>query len=91
MSSRSDAKRKTRIFAKPAPGRTVPLEDGGTWPEAGNDVPLSRYYRRRLADDDIVEAPRPRQEAKSAGGATGNSQDKKPTEAKAAGGDKKES
>lgn len=47
------------IYAKPADGRTVPLEDGGAWPAEGKDVPLTRYVRRRLADGDLVEARRP--------------------------------
>lgn len=47
------------IFAKPAEGRIVPLEDGADWPADGKDVPLNRYYRRRLADGDIVETRRP--------------------------------
>lgn len=52
----------------PAPGRSVPLEDGKPWPativndDDGNEttelmtaiVPNTRYYRRRLRDGDLV-------------------------------------
>ena len=47
----------TRIFAKPAADRVVPLPDGKPWPEQGEWVdPSDRYIRRRLADGDVVRA-----------------------------------
>lgn len=46
----------TKIYAKPAEGRDVPLADGTAWPAEGAWVDRQdRYYRRRLADKDIVE------------------------------------
>lgn len=44
----------------PAKGRTVPLEDGASWPTDAKGQPvaatleLSRYYRRRVKDQDLV-------------------------------------
>lgn len=53
---------------QPAEGRTVPLEDGNAWPTQtkkvkGEDVEvpkaievvMSRYFRRRLRDGDVVD------------------------------------
>lgn len=48
----------------PAEGRSVPLEDGSPWPvdEKGKPIPSAvpdtAFWRRRIADDDIV-APEP--------------------------------
>lgn len=42
------------VFAKPAPGRTVPLPDGTPWPSEGARVARDRYVRRRIADGDLV-------------------------------------
>ena len=44
-------------FVRPADGRVVYREDGGSViPESGEDVPLTTYYRRRLRDGDLVDA-----------------------------------
>lgn len=53
------AKTKTYI---PAPGRSVPHQDGTAWEvdKEGEPVPSalpsSSYYRRRVRDGDLVEA-----------------------------------
>lgn len=44
------------IRIKPADGVLVRLEDGSDYlPPAGLTVPLSHYWRRRLADGDVVK------------------------------------
>ena len=49
-------------LVKPGPDLKVRFEqpERGHIPEEGADVPLTTYYRRRLADGDLVEASRPR-------------------------------
>ena len=43
------------MFVKPAPGRTVPdPERGGVLPVDGRDVPVTTYWQRRVADNDVV-------------------------------------
>ncbi|MCD5329610.1 DUF2635 domain-containing protein [Chromobacterium piscinae] len=56
------------INLKPAAdGLLVRLEDGsGYLPAAGQPVPLTAYYRRRMADGDAVEAQPEPEPAKSA-------------------------
>lgn len=49
----------SKIFARPAPGLSVPLPDGSPWPADGAEVALDQYVRRRIADGDLVEVPRP--------------------------------
>lgn len=46
-----------RVKLKPAPGFLVRYEDPsqGHIPEAGDEVPLTAYYRRRRRDGDLVE------------------------------------
>ena len=49
------------VFARPGEGRVVYREDGsGVIPDEGEAVPLTTYYRRRLDDEDLVRASRPR-------------------------------
>ncbi|WP_205800012.1 DUF2635 domain-containing protein [Microvirga terricola] len=63
---------KTKIYAKPAEGRTVPLVDGSPWPAEGAWVDLQdRYYRRRLADEDIIKTDPVVAEATGKGNAIG--------------------
>ncbi len=50
-----------KVFAKPAPGRVVPLLDGKPCSEAGEWFEESRYLRRRIADGDLIEAKPPTQ------------------------------
>ena len=50
----------------PAPGRTVPQEDGSPWPADGLPVTSSRYIRRRLADGDLIEVASKRAAAETA-------------------------
>lgn len=51
---------ETKIYAKPAEGRDVPLSDGTAWPAEGDWIDLQdRYYRRRLDDGDIVKTKPP--------------------------------
>ena len=49
-------------FLKPAPGLLVRYEDPdrGHIPEDGDELPRTRYYRRRVRDGDLVKATRPR-------------------------------
>ncbi|WP_306050098.1 hypothetical protein [Oceaniradius stylonematis] len=58
------AKEKLRL--KPAPGRTVPLEDGSPWPTKPNgrdktpapvelSVASSLYWRRRIRSGDVID------------------------------------
>lgn len=50
----------SRLYVKPAPGRTVPdPERGGYLPEAGDFVPRNAYWLRRLTDKDVTEAKAP--------------------------------
>ena len=43
---------------KPRAGLKVRLEDGpGCVAEEGQKLPLTAYYRRRIDDKDLVEAP----------------------------------
>lgn len=45
-----------RATLKPAEGLLVWLEDGtGHLPAEGQSVPLTSYYRRRLADGDVID------------------------------------
>lgn len=48
-------------WVKPAQGLKVRFEQpaSGHIPEEGADVPLTRYYRRRLRDGDLVKTRRP--------------------------------
>ncbi|MDI4664714.1 DUF2635 domain-containing protein [Xanthobacter autotrophicus] len=48
-----------KIFARPAPGLTLPLPDGRPWPAEGDWVEKDRYVRRRLAarEIEIVDPP----------------------------------
>ena len=48
-------------WLKPAPGLKVRFEDPsqGHIPEEGAELPLTKYYRRRVADEDLVKARRP--------------------------------
>ena len=48
-------------FLKPAGAAKVALEPPavGDVPEAGVDLPLTRYYRRRIAEGSLVEVRRP--------------------------------
>lgn len=50
---------KPQSALSPAAGRTVPLEDGRAWPMVDDKpqpvtVPNTLYYRRRIADGDLV-------------------------------------
>lgn len=49
---------------KAVAGRTVPLEDGSPWPTRKTEkgevpetitVPRTRYWRRRVADGDVID------------------------------------
>jgi hypothetical protein len=57
---------KDKLRLKPAPGRTVPLEDGSAWPtkSSGRDrnpapteiaVVSSSYWRRRVRVGDVID------------------------------------
>jgi hypothetical protein len=41
-------------------GRTVLQEDGALWPKDGLPDPDTLYTRRRVADGDLVAAPKPK-------------------------------
>lgn len=54
------------IFVKPAAGRLVrDPATRGHLPAEGAEVPRTGYWLRRLADGDVVEAPRPKPTAKT--------------------------
>ncbi|MBD8554917.1 DUF2635 domain-containing protein [Rhizobium sp. CFBP 8762] len=40
---------------KQAEGRTVLQEDGSAWPQDGRAIPDTLFFRRRVADGDLVE------------------------------------
>lgn len=44
----------TKVKVKPKDGVQVRLENGQVMPEKGADIVLTRYYRRRIADGDLV-------------------------------------
>lgn len=45
------------MFVRPAPGLTIFDPDSGQYlPEAGQIVPRSGFWLRRLADGDVLEA-----------------------------------
>ena len=48
-------------WLKPAPGRLVRFEDPsrGHIPAEGAEAPMTKYYRRRIADRDLEKARRP--------------------------------
>lgn len=50
------------IFVKPAPGRLVRMPERGMAevPADGAEVPLTGYYRQRLAEGDLVRAKKPK-------------------------------
>lgn len=50
-----------RIRVVPREGLSVPRPhpDRGHLDAAGEEVPLTRYWRRRLADGDVERAPKP--------------------------------
>ncbi len=52
-------------FVKPADGLIVSRENPaeGDIPAEGAEVALTSYYRRRLADGDLVRAKKPRETA----------------------------
>ena len=51
----------------PAPGRTVPTADGGTWPEDGRPVdPISPFETRMVRDGDLIEKPEDKPAGKGA-------------------------
>lgn len=45
-----------RIFIRPATGLVVRMPEGGTLPAEGMEVEHSLFWRRRLADGDVVLA-----------------------------------
>lgn len=47
---------KTTLIA--GEGRTVLQEDGQPWPQDGMEDPGTLYTRRRVADGDLVAAPK---------------------------------
>ncbi|MCX5497325.1 DUF2635 domain-containing protein [Kaistia dalseonensis] len=49
----------TKQYLKPAPGLTLPLPDGRTWPAEGEWVDVDQYVRRRIADGDLVAGTPP--------------------------------
>lgn len=54
------------VTLKPAPDVRVRKEDGVLLAVAGEPVPLTAYWRRRLADEDVVAVPpksKPRSDA----------------------------
>ncbi len=46
------------VTLKPAAGTRVRKEDGSLLAAAGEPVTLSTYWRRRLADGDVVPVPK---------------------------------
>ncbi|MBI0530092.1 DUF2635 domain-containing protein [Sphingomonas sp. TX0522] len=49
------------VTLKPAPDVRVRKEDGALLAAAGEPVPLNAYWRRRLADEDVVAvSPKPK-------------------------------
>ena len=57
------------VFVRPSPGRVVYREDGGVIPDTGESVALTTYYRRRLAERDLIQAERPDPEEADLGAA----------------------
>lgn len=51
----------TRQWLKPAPGRLVRYEDPalGHIPPEGAEAPMTKYYRRRVRDQDLQPGRRP--------------------------------
>lgn len=49
-----------RVYVKPAPGMTVRKPVGGYLADEGEEVNRDSYWRRRLADGDVVEAKPPK-------------------------------
>ncbi|MBF0249963.1 MAG: DUF2635 domain-containing protein [Alphaproteobacteria bacterium] len=55
-------------FVQPADGLKVrDPEKGGHLPAVGREVPLTPYWRRRLKDEDVVKAFKPKAEKPSSG------------------------
>ncbi|CUW41140.1 Mu-like prophage FluMu protein (modular protein) [Magnetospirillum sp. XM-1] len=54
-----------KLFVKPAPGRVIPNADqpGTDLPAEGAFVANNRFWRSRLKDGDVVEAPAPKASA----------------------------
>lgn len=46
-------------FLKQGEGRTVRQENGQPWPAEGMEADDTIYIRRRIRDEDLVEAERP--------------------------------
>jgi len=53
---------KTPNILIQAEGRTVPQEDGTPWPIDGMEDPETLYSRRRIADGDLIAAPKPKKQ-----------------------------
>jgi hypothetical protein len=50
-----------KLFLKPGPGRLVFREDATEWPAEGEFASTaSKYVRRRIRDEDLVEAQPPK-------------------------------
>lgn len=56
---------KTPAILIAAEGRTVHQEDGRIWPEDGLPDPDTLFSRRRVADGDLVAAPKTKTETKA--------------------------
>jgi len=59
------ALKKDTIYVKPRQGLRIRQENGTPLPDAGANVPLNAFWRRRLRDQDVVAAPAPRQTKKA--------------------------
>ena len=57
---------KETIYVKPRQGLRIRQENGTPLPEAGGQVPLNSFWRRRLRDKDVVAAQAPRKPKASA-------------------------
>lgn len=49
-----------RVYLKPNKGLKVRHPAGGHLPDEGSDVVLNTYWRRRMADGDVVKASKPK-------------------------------
>ena len=60
-------------WLRPASGLLVRHEDPsrGMVPEDGAEVPMTKYYRRRVADGDLVRGRRPKPPSSDAGSGKG--------------------
>lgn len=70
----------------PAKGRTVPLDDGAAWPlddkgkPIARTVELTRFYRRRLKDGDLLLVDEDEAPAQAEAGPAANSAEANPAE-----------